>query len=212
MTNLSNPGSDSQLMTTFKNAINSPAYSKDELKLAAVAVALINETFPVQQKVSDEAAQLRLELMAEIAAEVGEQRFVQAVRNAIKISHRRWDVSIARIREMAGLRFMPEPSPAAQAWELITRVFIDHCRSDADGNYRLEEKVTIVDGKACVTPVPEIPPAAKRAIQCLGGWAALAESWPEFWQAKLKDFRELYHEADVSPRMDRPASSLERVK
>lgn len=182
------------------------------MKLAAVGLTLIREMFPMQQAESDDAAKLRLELMAEIAAEVGEQRFVQAVRNAIKISHRRWDVSIARIRETAGLRFVPEPSPAAQAWELITRVFIDHCRVDADGNYRLEEKVTIVDGKARVTPVPEIPPAVKRAIQCLGGWAALAESWPEFWQAKLKDFRELYREADVSPRMDRPASSLERVK
>jgi hypothetical protein len=183
------------------------------LKLATVASALIDETFPTQQKISDEATKLRLELLAEVAEEVGEQRFVQAVRNSIKVSHKKWDCSIARIRELAGLRFAPEPSPAAQMWELVTQVFIDHCRSDADGNYRLEEKITIVDGKAKVTPVPEIPPAAKRAIQCLGGWAALAESWPEFWQTKFRDFRELYHEVDYSPRVDsRPSTDLARVK
>ena len=166
----------------------------------------------MQQKVSDEAAQLRLELMAEIAAEVGEQHFVHAVRNAIKISHRRWDVSIARIREMAGLRFVPEPSPAAKAWELVTHVFVNHCRVDADGNYRLETKTVIRDGKAEETPVPAISPAVKRAVQALGGWAALAESFPEYWQQKYGAFKELFHEDDVSPRMDRPASSLERVK
>lgn len=182
------------------------------LKLATVASALIDETFVSNQKMSDEAAKLRLELLAEVAEEVGEQRFVQAVRKAISVSHKRWDCSVARIRELAGLRFVPEPSPAAQMWDLITQVFIDHCRVNQDGNYRLEEKVTIVDGKARVTPVPDISPAAKRAIQCLGGWAALAESFPEYWAQKWTQFREFYSE-DVSPRVDlRPPTELERVR
>ena len=184
----------------------------NSLKLATVASALIDETFPTQQKMSDEAAKLRLELLAEVAEEVGEQRFVQAVRNAIKVSHKKWDCSIARIREMAGLRFVPEPSPAAKAWELVTQVFIDHCRSDADGNYHLEEKVTIVDGKAKVTPVPEISPAVKRAIQCLGGWAALAEAHPEYWGQRWNQFKEFY-DGNSSPRVDsRPSTDLERVR
>lgn len=166
-----------------------------------MAIALINETFPVQQAMSEEAMQLRLEMLAEIAEQVGEQQFVQAVRNAIKVSHRRWDCSIARIREMAGLRYTPEPSASAKAWELVTRVFIDNCRTDMNGNYRLEEKIVNFNGVARVFAVPEISPAIKRAIQGLGGWAALAESWPEYWSAKLRDFRELYYEDD-SPRID----------
>jgi hypothetical protein len=182
------------------------------LKLATVASALIDETFPTQQKISDEAAKLRLELLAEVAEEVGEQRFVQAVRNAIKVSHRRWDVSVARIREFAGLRFSPEPSPAAKAWTLLIQVFLDHCRTDPDGNYRLEPKSKIVDGKEHVTPVPEISPAIRRALQSLGGWAAIAESWPEYIGAKFNQFKELYSE-DSSPRIDsRPSTDLERVR
>jgi hypothetical protein len=202
-------GVDSQVAELVKR---DNGCSSDAIKLAAVALTLIREMFPVQQAESDEAAKLRLELMAEIADTVGEQRFVQAVRRAIAVSHRRWDVSVARIREMAGLRFVPEPSPAAQAWALVTQVFIDHCRSDADGNYHLEEKVVIVDGKAKITPVPEIPLPTKRAIQSLGGWAALAEAWPEYFTQKWNQFREFYSE-DSSPRIDsRPKADLERVR
>lgn len=187
------------------------AFSTEALKLATVALALINETFPAQQKMSDEATQLRLEQLAEIAEQVGEQRFVKAVRDTIKVSHRRWDCSIARVREMAGLKWTPPISAAAEAWSMVTRIFIDHCRTDGDGNYRLEEKVVNVDGKAQVTPVPEIPLAVKRAIQGLGGWAALAESWPEYWSAKLRDFRDLYHEDEPSLRID-SGSELERAR
>jgi hypothetical protein len=160
---------------------------------------------------SDEATQLRLELMAEVAEAVGEQRFIRAIRDAIKVSHRRWDCSVARIREMAGLKWTPPLSATAEAWQLVTRVFIDHCRVDADGNYRLEEKVVNVDGKAQVTPVPEIPLEVKRAIAGLGGWAALAESFPEYWQQKYSAFKELYCEDEPSLRID-SGSGLERAR
>jgi hypothetical protein len=162
----------------------------------------------MQQATSEEAMQLRMELLSELAEQVGEQRFVKAIRDTIKVSHRRWDASVARIREMAGLRYTPEPSPAAQAWALVTQVFIDHCRTDENGNYRLEEKIVNVNGVARVFAVPELSPAIKRAIQGLGGWAGLAEAWPEYWSGKLRDFRELYHEDEPGPRMD----SLQRVK
>jgi hypothetical protein len=178
------------------------------MRLAAVGLSLIREIFPMQQADSDEAAKLRLELMAELASEVGEQRFVKAVRDTIKVSHRRWDASVARIREMAGLRYTPDPSPAAKAWALVTQVFIDHCRTDENGNYRLEEKIVNFDGVARVFAVPELSPAIKRAIRSLGGWAAIAEAWPEFHGAKYRDFKELFSEDEPGPRMD----SLQRVK
>jgi hypothetical protein len=207
MTNPPNLGNGSQLMASIRNVSNSNGSSIDALKLAAVGIALIKESFPTNQAESEQAAELRLELLAELAEQVGEQRFVRAIRDTIKVSHRRWDCSVARVREMAGLRYVPPPSLAAQAWEMVTQVFIDHCRTDANGNYRLEDKIVNVNGAARVFHVPEIPLAIKRAIRSLGGWAAIAEAWPEYIGAKYRDFKELYHEDD-SPRVD---SGLERV-
>lgn len=140
------------------NGNSSAAYSSDAMRLAAVGLSLIREIFPMQQADSDEAAKLRLELMAELAEQVGEQRFVKAVRDTIKVSHRRWDCSIARIREMAGLKYVPEPSAVALAWRFVTDFYLNHVRPDprGTGNYVFEEKVVNVDGVAKVTPVPEI--------------------------------------------------------
>lgn len=167
------------------------------MRLAAVGLTLIREMFPTQQAESDEAAKLRLELMAEIAETVGEQRFVQAVRAAIKVSHRRWDVSVARVREMAGLRWTPEPSPAAKAWQFVTDTFLNHVRTNEQGNYVLEEKTVNRDGKAQVTPIPEIPPAISRALRALGGWAAIAEAFPEYHTQKWSQFRDFYYEDEA---------------
>lgn len=191
---MKNPGDDKQLAATARTVSNSHELSTDAIKLAAVGISLIKETFPSNQTESEQAAELRLELFAELVEQVGEQRFVRAVRDTIKVSHRRWDCSVARVREMAGLKWTPPATSVAIAWQLVTRVFLDHCRVDADGNYRLEEKVVNVDGAARVTPVPEIPPAVKRAIQCLGGWAALAEAHPEFWGQRWNQFKEFYSE------------------
>lgn len=156
---------------------------------------------------------MRLELLADLVREVGAERFMAAVRQTITISKSRWECTVARVREMAGLRYVAQPSPAALAWETVTRVFIDHCRPDENGRYRLEEKVVLVDGKAHVIPVPEIPASVLRAVQGLGGWGGLAEAWPTFWQMKLKDFRDLYHEDNSSLCVDlRPVSDLEKVK
>jgi hypothetical protein len=194
-------------MDSSKNGIKSAELSNNE-KAAAVAWQGCREIFPVQNPESDFALRLRLKLMAQIVDEIGQDRFMEAVEKAISVSFGRYAVSPARIRECAGLRWTPPPSPAAQAWALVTQVFIDHCRTDENGNYRLEEKIVNVNGVARVFAVPELSPAIKRAIQGLGGWAGLAEAWPEYWSGKLRDFRELYHEDEPGPRMD----SLQRVK
>ena len=142
---MKNPGDDKQLAATARTVSNSHELSTDAIKLAAVGISLIKETFPSNQTESEQAAELRLELFAELVEQVGEQRFVRAVRDTIKVSHRRWDCSVARVREMAGLKWTPPATSVAIAWQLVTRVFLDHCRVDADGNYRLEEKVVNVD-------------------------------------------------------------------
>ena len=139
---------------------------------------------------------------------------MQAVKAAIAVSKSRWDCSVSRIREMAGLRYEPPQSRMAAAWDMLTQVFLDHCRMDGNGSYRLEEKIVLRDGVAEVTPVPEVPPAVMRAVRALGGWNGLAEAWPKQWSYKLRDFKELYSEDQpVSLRVDSPrGSDLERMR
>jgi hypothetical protein len=194
-----------------KSATSLNGCSSESLRLAAVGLALIREIFPSQQPESDEATKLRLELMAELAEEIGEARFVRAVRDTIKISHRRWDCSVARVREMAGLRHAPAPTAAAIAWEWVMRVYLDHCRVDGNGTYQLEDKVTVFDGVANITPAPKVPSAIQRALRSMGGWAAIAEAYPEYIGAKYRDFKELYRE-DEAPARIGGSAELERVK
>ncbi len=191
-------------MTTSKSANNS-AISPSSENAAKVAWQAVREMWPTQNTESEFSLKLRLKLMAQIAEEIGSERFMEAVEKAISVSFGRYAVSPAKIRECAGLRWTPPLSASAQAWALVTRVFIDHCRCDQDGNYRLEEKVVLVDGKAQVTSVPEIPLAVKKAIQCLGGWAALAEAHPEYWGQKANQFKEFFCEDEPSPRVDSKA-------
>lgn len=178
------------------NATKSEEFSTPE-KAAAVGTLYVKELFPVATPESDMAAKLRLELMTEIAAEVGPENFLRAVRKAISLSRSRYDCTIRKIRECAGLPVEPE-SPAAVAWSLVTRVFEDHCRLSWNGTYCLEEKVVIAKDGIKVTEVPEVPEAAMRVIRGLGGWGALADR--SAWSYRFRDFKELYqHEAGPRP-------------
>lgn len=186
----------------------------DSGKVAAVAWTCVREMFPVANTESDYSVKLRLKLMAQIVDEIGQDRFMLALEKAISISQRRYDVSIQRIRECAGLRYVAPPTAVALAWEFVMKVWVEHCRTDENGNYRLENKylkTTSPNGDSfSAIPPPEIPPAIKRALRSLGGWAAIAEAWPEYIGQKYNQFKEFYREDDLSPRMD-PGSALEKV-
>ena len=191
-----------------KSGPNSSVSSIENERVAAAGLVAIREMFPTNQPESDAAARLRIELLAEIVALVGPDRYQRAVRDAIAVSRSRWDCSVARIREMAGLRYEPPQSRVAAAWNFATQTFLNHARLDPEGRYRLEEKVVLRDGVAEVTPIPLVPPAVWRAVQALGGWSALADT--SNWSYRFKDFKELYRD-DLSPRIDRPGSDLERA-
>jgi hypothetical protein len=173
-----------------------------------MGIAMTREMFPTNQPESDAAARLRIELLAEVVAIVGSERFLRAVKDAIAVSRSRWDCSVSRIREMAGLRYEPPQSRVAAAWNFATQTFLNHARLDPEGRYRLEEKVVLRDGVAEVTPIPEVPQAVWRAVQALGGWSALADT--SNWSYRFKDFKELYRD-DFSPRIDQPGTDLERA-
>jgi hypothetical protein len=206
MSNPNHLGSESQSIVSLKND-NSLAASLTE-RIAATGLQIIREFFPTNQPESDAAARLRIELLAEVVAAVGSERFLRAVRDAIAVSRSRWDCSVAKIREMAGLRYEPPQSRVAAAWDFATQTFLNHARLDPEGRYRLEEKVVLRDGVAEVTPIPLVPPAVLRAVQALGGWSALADT--SNWSYRFKDFRELYTE-NPNPHIDRPGSDLERA-
>jgi len=195
-------------MALSKSGPSSSVSLIENERMAAVGLAMVREFFPTNQPESDAAARLRIELLAEVVAAVGSERFLRAVRDAIAVSRSRWDCSVARIREMAGLRYEPPQSRVAVAWDFATQTFLNHARLDPEGRYRLEEKVVLRDGVAEVTPIPLVPPAVLRAVQALGGWSALADT--SNWSFRYKDFRELYRD-DSNPRMDRTGSDLERA-
>lgn len=186
-------GEDSLLMDTNKKEINSGISPSSE-DAAKVAWQAAREMFPSQNKESEFSLRLRIKLMAQICEEIGSERFMEAVETAISLSFGRYSVTPAKIRECAGLRWTPPPSAAASAWQFVIDTFLNHVRTDPHGNYILEEKVVNVDGRAKVTPVPQIPPAVDRALRAIGHWAAIAEAWPEFTGQRYKQFQEFFYE------------------
>lgn len=182
------------------NAIRSADLSCDG-KVAAVGLTLIREFFPIQQSESDLATRVRLELLAEIVAEVGEAKFIAAVKQTLKISRNRYECTVLRIRECCGLPWTPPLSPASAAWAFATKVFTEHARTNAEGQYVLEPRYTRSEGKVTITPPPHIPASVKRAIDAMGGWGALADR--SVWGYRMRDFRDLYAEGDAQPAQGR---------
>ena len=152
----------------------------------------MRELLPAQIE-SDEAFKARVVFLREIVDEVGAERFIEAVKQAIRISEFRSQVSIGRIRRLCGLDVTEPTTPAVQAWHLVTTVATRFVRRDANGNAVLEPRVTLNDQRqGCVEPVPDIPPAIEKAVQDLGGWAALQDAWPIWWHQRFQTFKEIY--------------------
>jgi hypothetical protein len=176
-------------------------FSKPE-EIASVGLQCVREIFPARETESDLAVRLRIEMLTDIVVEVGAERFLAAVKKAITISNNRFDCTIKKIREAAGLRYAPDPSPAHKAWQLVVEVVQKHVRRGPEGSFRLEPYYAI-DGQyedpaaASIYPVPLIPEPTLRAVRCIGGWGALAVCPPEFWHQKLKDFVSVYDESEV---------------
>lgn len=154
----------------------------------------IREIFPVRETESDLAVRLRIELLTDIVVEVGPERFLSAVKDAIKLSDSRYHCTIRRIRQCAGLREMKYVDPAYKAWQFVTDVVQKHIRRGPEGNYRFEPHVRLEGDKAISEPIPVISDAIQKAVRAMGGWQALANTPPEFWAQRMKDFVAMYEE------------------
>lgn len=142
--------------------------------------------------VSDEAAQLTITMMVDVAVEIGQERFHAAILKAIETCERR--PTVATIRRIAGVngRLEAQQEATASAWELVTKIVTRHIGRDAEGNVRLQGHL-IRDGEVFrEEPVPEIPEGVRRAVIAMGGWSSLADSHPTFWGARWSHWKELY--------------------
>lgn len=169
--------------------------AEEARRVAGLGLLALREMFPTRDMESDLAAKLRLEMMTDIVVEVGYDRFMAAVKKAISISRNRFDCSIFRIRECAGLQYQPPPSPAHRAWSQVRQYVTRHVRRHPEGGWQIEDFVYLGEGdKACVIKAPELPEATKRAVQTIGGWGALATTPDEFWSKRMADFIAVYEE------------------
>jgi len=142
---------------------------------------------------SDEALSVRIVFLKEIIDKVGIDKFNEAVKEAIRISEFRSQVTIGRIRRLCGLSMAEPPSPAAEAWVLVTEVVQKFVQRDVHGNAVLEPRVIVSkQHMALMEEVPNIPDAVQKAVDFMGGWGALQDAHPTWWNQRWSVFKDVY--------------------
>lgn len=143
---------------------------------------------------SDEAARLTITMLTDVAVEIGQERFHAAILKAIETCERR--PTVATMRRLAGVSpVLDERAQAVvSAWSLVTDVVQRHVARDQHGNAYLAPFIAWSEGGGyhVEQPVPEIPECVRRVVVNLGGWGALAESYPVWWSQKFMLFKELF--------------------
>lgn len=155
---------------------------------------MIREVFPQRSDVpaeTDNAVRLKVDLLAEIYVEVGADRFFRAVKDAISRSHSRYQCTVARVRECAGLssKLRSDEDDAFHEAVSIARKF---AVVDCFGKWNLQTKIILQDGVADEIPVPKVSEGMRRAVAAVGGWGGMVEP-NEF---VYRNFCEAYRRCD----------------
>lgn len=181
------------LTATKQNESRSLVLSDTEAKdIAVKGWQLVRELLPAAME-SDQAFLAKIEFLKEIVYEAGREQFIAGIKQAIRVSGHRNEVTIKRIRECCGLDVSLPQSTAVLAWQLVTDVVKNHIRRDAEGNAMLVSSIRMVDGnQAQMTPVPEIPDSVHKAVRSMGGWGNLAEAYPVWWGQKFVQWKEVF--------------------
>lgn len=75
---------------------------------------------------------------------------------------------------------------------MVTTIVRNHVSRNADGHVSLESKVMIRDGVVTVIPVPQVSDSIRRAVDLLGGWGAMREAWPQWWNQRFTQFMAIF--------------------
>lgn len=198
------------LVATKQNVLSSNV-SRAKARAAAISGwQLIREMLTAPNIESDEALAARMVFLEEIVMEVGVERFHAAIREVVRTKKNRYEVSVAYIRECAGLSLALPANPAVVAWETVTDVIKNHVGRDPNGALTMRTKVTIdlSSGRpvSVIKPVPEITPDVQRVVDLMGGWGAMAEAHPAWWAQRYQMFCQLYREGAS------PTKALVRVQ
>lgn len=196
-----NPHGDATgVQITTQNATKSAGLTKAE-QVAAAGYQLVREFFPSRFEESDAATRVRLSLLGEVVSQVGPDAYEAAIRACLRTARNRNDVTVAAVREAAGLREARPRSDVADAWAFACEVFERHARIDPEGRYRLEPRYhREPDGSLEKIEVPEIPPDVASTIAAMGGWGALADR--SNWSFRYRDFKELYRPEPAKPSLN----------
>jgi hypothetical protein len=184
-------GKELQKQASSLNGLNSPGSSTDLRKWVATELQAVREMIP-GPLLSDQATNLYLDRLEEVASTVGAERFHAIVLHIIDTCDRR--PTVATFRKLAGLngRLDPQQEQLVAAWDLVSKVLTRHVGRDHNGNVILRPFLQHETSGYREIPVPEIPQGVKDAVRMMGGWAALVESWPTYAGQKFSQFSQLY--------------------
>lgn len=141
---------------------------------------------------SKQADALALDMLEVIAKDIGTTRFHEMILKAIETCERR--PTIAALRRLAGLndRLDSNANALAAAWGLVTDVVCKHIGRDGNGTAFLQSRVYRDGNLFREEPIPEIKDSVRRAVHAMGGWAVLADSYPQWWGQRYQQFKELW--------------------
>jgi hypothetical protein len=185
-------GKGIQPTVSSPSANNLPDSCNNGLRVwVAAELQTVRELIP-GPLMSDHATEILLDSLEKIATEIGPERFHEVVMKAIETCERR--PTIAVYRKLAGLttRLSPQDEALAAGWELVTLILTRFLQWDGEGQVSVQPRIAARDGKHFEEIPPEIPEGVKKAVTSLGGWKALANSYPEWYSQRFQAFKELY--------------------
>lgn len=173
------------------NAINSQASSTELRAWVAGEYQILREMLPGPLP-SKEADALALDMLEAMAQEIGVGAFHAMILKAIETCERR--PTIATLRRIAGLndRLDAQQMALAEAWASVTRVVTKHVGRDGEGHAILQPRIYRDGDVFREEPVPNIPTEVLQAVRSMGGWGALADSYPAFWGMRFANFKEFF--------------------
>jgi hypothetical protein len=207
MSNATNSGKELQKQDSSLSGPGSTS-SPNLRDWVKMEVQLLRECIP-GPLLSVEAMQITQNMMVAIAEEIGTEKFHTTILKAIETCDRR--PTVAKIRQLAGLnsRLEPAQEAAAKAWGIVVTVLTRHIGRDGEGNVILRPFLSRAGDAFHEKPVPDIPEGVRKAVAALGGWGALAESFPQWNGQKWGQWKELYNPdpAEIAALLASPPST-----